>query len=332
MAVPFHCDANSWSGHYLLTGSLILLLALGLVAIHRQNWRILVPIAGLPAAGLLLGVAADRLDIPVLGHLAQSSNVYRLGATVVPFAALGLLSLVAPATGQRVSRFRLSCFLVLLGVWMTAPDASLPLRNELLPGLVTAILVAGVALAVFRAADARGEALATARTGPAPVLSAALAVFSVILIGHGGLPSVSLSYDRSDPVVAAALHLREVLPAGAVVAAAPRISQLAPLSGRAVVADCKRLPYGGQHWEEFKERVAALGGAQCSSLASGFAGLDPADVLALQRQYGATHVLLLGGDPKVAYARNHWDLVDQVKPAASPLISGGWWVFALPRE
>lgn len=317
-AIPFHCDANSWTIPYVLAGGLVVGLALVLATRGRESWREVVPAVGLPACGLALAVLADLFDVPVFGQLAQASNAYRLSAAVLPFAALSLLILILRFPSGPVAG--LVAVLVVAG-WSLANDASLDLGSG-------TDLVRNLFLVVAITAAVAGLA-ATPSTRRAVAVAFAL----VVAVQVGGDDSVPLSvgYWSRDPVVAAGLDLRSSLPAGSVVATAP--GRLEPtIAERAVIADCKRVPYGGRLWRQYRERLSALGGG-CIGNASGFADLSAADVLALRDRYGATHVLLEGADPKLGYALERWALrwhrVDADRTAAP---AGGLWLFQLPRR
>lgn len=121
---------------------------------------------------------------------------------------------------------------------------------------------------------------------------------------------------------------RVALPEDAVIAADPKIFWLRSASRRAVVADCKSIPYGGDVWDEYVARIEDLGG-YCTAESDKFAGLTVADVDALRERYWVTHVLLRGRDPKVAAVPGHWRLAHRVEPRAHPSMTQGWVVFEI---
>lgn len=95
--IPFHCYAPGWSWTYLAVGGAILALAFGFGWWQRAAWRTILPVAVLPAAGLLVGVIGERFQLGVLGRLAAQYNVHRLATVVVPFAAFAVICLVTRA-------------------------------------------------------------------------------------------------------------------------------------------------------------------------------------------------------------------------------------------
>lgn len=338
-ASPFHCDANSWPVVYLVGGFLLTVVALGWAVAHRRLWRSVVPAVVLPGGGLLAAVLVDRLDVPVLGELAQRSNAYRLAALVLPLAALALLSLVARVHATRQPA-DVATLAILAAFWLTPLDhdsgggwRATPVGLAVLFALLSAIIV--LALRVLPPARDLASRHLARRTN-APVWAFFLLPGALFLAGavlaNGGFSPVHLGYNRGDPRIAAALELGERLPERAVVAAHPAIDWLRAVSRRAVVADCKAIPYGGRLWREYLARMAALGGTDCTLGPGAFATLTPADVEGLAGAYGVTHVLLFPSDPKLVYATQHWRLVWRMGPRDHPLLANGWMVFKLPSR
>jgi hypothetical protein len=324
-AAPFHCDANSWTVAYLVSGLLVVALALGLSVAYRRSWRTIGPVVTLPALGSLLAVLSDRFDVPLLGHLAQQTNAYRLTTLVMPFAAFALIGLAAAAA--RPGRRMAPIAVLFLGLvfWMSAPDA--PFGRASADGLVVLLVAMGAILAAalvrLAAATVPWPRLLLPVTVTALLMAAVLATGSV---GHRNLAD-----DRRDAVTAASLSLRASVPEGSVIAASPGLAWIGPTSQRAVIADCKRVPYGGQLWTEYKERMAALGGRDCGPRGDGFRDLSVERVLSLRDRYGATHVLLRGDDPKLLQVRGLWTLTAEVPASAGdPRIDTGWWIFEVP--
>jgi hypothetical protein len=76
----------------------------------------------------------------------------------------------------------------------------------------------------------------------------------------------------------------------------PVDDKLRMVTKRAIVADCKYGPYGGDPWHEYKARMDALGGfGQCFG-APNYGDLSGAAVAAAARTYGADYVLLRSDD------------------------------------
>jgi hypothetical protein len=314
-AIPFHCDADSWTAAYLLAGTLVVGLAFGLFWAHRRDWRALLPAVALPAGGLGLAVASDLFDVPVLGPLTQTANAYRLSALVVPFAAIALLVLLLD--GRKNPPLVRGALCVGAAIWALGPDASLTVNSsgELLQhaAFVVALTLALGSLQLAPPARRVGSVVAL--------------VMITMVLGFDGRYPLALGYWRGDPLVAAGLDLGKVLPEGSLVVSSPSLP-FATIGRRAVVADCKRVPYGGELWREHKARVADLGGG-CFGMPSRFKELSAGQVLDLARRYGGSHVLMLGDDPKVAYARANWQLVWERPMNVPGALGAGLVVFEL---
>jgi len=304
--IPFHCYAPSWGSGYLASGGVVLAAAAGFAWSARRQWRSVLPAAGLPAAGLLLGVLAERFELGALGRLAAQFNVHRLATLVEPFAAFGLLCLAAGAASagrpQRISRAVAA--VTVLAVWSTMSDSAVR-GPRAVAALVVVALTAGVLAWFALPHPARSPQRAVA-------VLAGLAIVTVAAGAQGYLGQVG--YDRSLPTVQAALAIKATVPDTAVIAAPPDMYWLRSISERSVVADCKAVPYGGPLWDEYMARMRDLGG-NCDGRKTGYEQLSPDAIDVLRARYGVTHVLLQDDDPKVAYARTHWHQVFQA-PAA----------------
>jgi len=57
-------------------------------------------------------------------------------------------------------------------------------------------------------------------------------------------------------------EVRAVVPSGDVIIASPRDEWVKLVTQRAVVVDCKDVPYGGEPWREWQKRIKDLGGFQ----------------------------------------------------------------------
>jgi len=292
--------------------------------VQRRQWRTTVAPLALPAAALLAAAAADRLDVPVVGHLVQRYNVYRLAGLVLPLAAFVLVWLAAEVWERGAAAAgRLAIAVPVLWVlWLTVPDAAFhdSVRSPLTS---VALLLAVTAAVAWPTAAALGRGAARPAVLGVVLLAAGLA--------NGGWQPVHLGYDHSDPGVAAALKIGRVLPPGAVVAADPAIYWLRAVSQRAVVAECKGIAFGGAAWAEDDRRIEALGGWKgCLPGPRTFDTLTLDDLEQLGPRYGVTDVLLSGHDPKLADAKARWPLTLQVPPSRYPLLDYGWWLFHLP--
>jgi hypothetical protein len=331
LAIPFHCDANTWNAGVFVGGAVVVGLALWFAVAQRGQWRAVLPAVGLPAAGLAVAAVADRLDVPVLGHLAQEYNVYRLAGLVLPVAAVALVWLAARLWEREWAPRPAAAVMLSWAVWLTLPDSAFH-QGGRGAALAAVLLLAALAALTFRSgAPGRENSSAAADgSGAARFLVVGLLLLAGCVAG-AGLPPMHVGYDRSDPGVAAALAIGHATPPGSVIAADPAVYWLRAVSRRAVVAECKGIAFGGAAWTEDAARIDALGGWACTPGPRRFADVTPAAIDALHDRYGVTDVLLAGNDPKLAYATSHWRPVFQAPPAHYPLMESGWWLFDITR-
>lgn len=258
--IPYHCAAHMWTPFELASAvGLIILSSLSGTLVPREARWIWFATVGLATLGYAGGFVSDALSVPVLGQLAQGVNVYRLGAVMLPFAVWGALSPLL----VKMSRRRMIILVAIWGVgWMgflTAPGFSTAMRPRLvLLGLALLIPLVWLLVSTWRQSHF-GE-----RSGTA-VLTAALLVLVVTGVS-GGLTLRSPNFDFiGDPNLRQwGEQVREVVPEGEVIVASPRFEWVKLVTQRAVVADCKDVPYGGAAWDEWQTRLEALGGyKQC---------------------------------------------------------------------
>lgn len=296
--VPFHCQATQWPSSWFVDGAILGLL---LVALLASRWgddgrRLLAPIA-LPAAGLFLGVYADWADLGALGELAQRTNIYRLVALLMPFAAWAIVGGVAFAV---TSRRRAALVSVAVGVvsirWFTGFTA--PFEGDTTGALIAASLLTTAVLAARFVVPRRlTSGLPALSLVPALVVLLVLVPVSDVFTWR----PLDLAPSPSDPTEVAGRAIAQATPPGSVLAAPPSMDWLRLKSRRAIVADCKAVPYGGRPWREYQERMVALGGRDCATAAS-FAALDLTQLRHLRDRFGATHAVLAPDDPKLAGA------------------------------
>jgi len=329
--IPYHCYAPSWRVPYLVSGGLVVLMAGAFIWFARDRLRTVLPAVALPVAALVVGVAAERFDWGVLGRLAQTYNVHRFVTLVVPFGALGLLILVDRLAGPDRSPRRRVVLGILGGgfVWIWSSGTENPYSRHLIdrPTVLAGLL--SLAVAVWIARPAALTRLSGAARRPPVVVAVVAALLPGVIMGAAQGAFGRVGIDLSIGGVNAAVAIGRAVPETGVIAAPPEIYWLRLLSRRAVVADCKAGPYGGEAWHEYRRRLTALGG--CNGSPSGFADLAPEQIESLRSRYGVTHVLLYGDDPKVGYARTHWSAVYEAPPQDSLHLQHGWVLFRMER-
>lgn len=258
--IPYHCAAHLWTPYELASAvGMIILAALSALVIPASKRWIWYSTVGLAILGYAGGFLSDALRIPFLGTLAQGVNVYRLGAVLVPFIVWGALApLLVKVRGGRLG--------LLLGAWgigwilfLTAPGFPTVMGTRLvLMGLALLVPVCWFLGKTWRETD-------IARRSGSSVLVAGLLVLVVTAVG-GGLALRTPNYAFiADPSLRQwGEEVRSSVPEGEVLVASPRFEWVKLVTQRAVIADCKDVPYGGEAWDQWQERLEDLGGyKQC---------------------------------------------------------------------
>lgn len=319
---PFHCYANSWPDKWFTDGRVLALLLVTLVVLRRSDgWRRLGPLIALPAVGLFAGVYADAHDLGELGHMAQRTNIYRLVTLVLPFSVWPLVG-AAFWAGRRVwLRVLVAAFVAIIGAnWLQGFTGAF--EHDRSSAWLTAVGAAGLGV-VVSLVPARRPALCRP-------LMALTAVLLVSLLATDALMwrSPTIGLDGSDPRVIVGRAIEDATPPGSIIAASPAHEWLRIASRRAIVADCKAVPYGGDPWREYQDRIAALGGRDCVG-STAFGALTLSDLVSLRQRFGVTHALLARDDPKRTTAPEAgWRVVlDGTEPE-----SGGFMLIEVPTS
>ncbi|SIT88805.1 DUF6798 domain-containing protein [Microbacterium sp. RU33B] len=313
--IPFHCAAHLWTRVELLsTIGLIVLAVLSAVVLPRSHRWIWYATVGLATLGYTLGFASDALRIPFLGTIAQGVNVYRLGAVLVPFAVWGLF---APLL-VRLRGWKVPVFLVAWGVgwiaYLTAPGFPTDLGPRLvLMGLALLGPVVWFTLSTLRSAD-------IARRSASASLVAGLVVLIVTAVSGGlTLREPSFTFIGDPNLRTWGEEVREVVPEGAVLVAPPRFEWVKLITQRAVIADCKDVPYGGEAWEEWQRRLDVLGGyKQC--VAPGpllYDKLSADRLIEVADEFRSDFIVVNPGSPETVFALEDRGWTRAVTPVAS---------------
>lgn len=327
--IPVHCEATLWSWDRIMAGialvGLAMLSCLYLPAQRRPQWAALVM---LPAAGLLVGVFADRWNVPVLGTLAQGLNIYRLAVLLLPPAVWGVLTPVfAPL--RLWPRMAVLALVLVLGfrAFGTAEyEPAYPLEQPA-GGWFMVLLAAALTIASLATVSGRrSSALLLTRAGVVGVVVSVVASMSA---------SGTVGWQRFDPrlyqgadIGAWGETVRQVVPPGSRLVAAPLATYVRMVTGRAVVADCRYAPYGGPAWHEYVARIDALGGfAQCGALDPAYFNmLTPQQLIDAAQRYGARYLVVEAGqrDWLPSLAEHGWTIV------VGPVNSLQNWVLEAP--
>ena len=258
--IPYHCAAHSWSlPEVTATIGLIILSASTYFLVPRHSRLLWFSTVGLATTGYALGFAADWMHVPLLGPLAQGINVYRLGAVVLPFALWGAFLPIFRPDLNRTAWLRYTLWGVGLWCFLQTPNGFPEYARS--PIFVLCIL----AIAAYAVISAHRHR----RSRPFVVGLASLLTGSLFLLlsaGTGGVAirSPQFQFIKDPALVQWGSEVREHVPIGSTIIASPRAEWVKLVSQRAVVVDCKDIPYGGEPWQEWKQRIEDFGGIdQC---------------------------------------------------------------------
>lgn len=290
LLIPYHCDASAWGRDTTVAGAALILLALATVAYvtrdARDRWFVVV---ALPALGMLAAAAADRWNVPGLGVLVQGLNVYRLAVILLPLAVWGaLVALLAELPARhRLVWLAVTGFLALVALadpaWGLVPSAAFAGGVWM---VVFGLLFVGAAVLRWRG---RGDRL-WAGALAAMALCVLLSAFDARAMQWRPFDARLMPDDDLRSWGAA---VQQAVPPGGVLLIPPQADRLRLATKRAVVVDCKYGPYGGEPWQEFKQRLAAVGGIeQCLAGSDAYDRLTAADLTAAARRYGAGFVVV----------------------------------------
>jgi hypothetical protein len=328
-ASPGHCDPDSWAWPVIRDG--LAVLALGALApflSRRAPSLRAVSIIAVPALIAVTALATDLANIQPFESLGRQLFLYRFVMVVAPFAPWSIvLGLCRPL----VRRLNLGSALLCLGGlaalvwWLQATYATMMRFRPSMAGVNRAGLLLGIAIAIVVVVWAvLGPRIRSWR----PLWNADLAVSWVMvaaavasLLWFGGRVTgfvpLRIDYRSDEGAVTVGREIERAIPPGSVLAARPDIGWTRLLSRRAVVVDCKGVPYGGVPWREYNERLVALGvptPLACGN--AGFAALQANDIQKLRARFGATHVLLDVGDAALAEVEGRWTKVFDGGPPA----------------
>ncbi|MCP2270548.1 DUF6798 domain-containing protein [Actinokineospora diospyrosa] len=301
--IPYHCEASSWSTHVVWAGmALVGLAVLSCLYFSRSTiatWAVLI---ALPAFGLVVGVAADRWNVPMVGELAQGLNVYRLDVVLLPMAVWGL---IVPLFAPVKTWVRLIALGAVIGLgYLLAGSYTFDPRwmFERPNGGPWLLLFAGALVvgAAAMAVRARKPGWATGTNGV--VHGSALAVVGAVLAavfsaGAPPLRTFDVVYISDNDIHDWGMAVRRTLPPGAQLISPPLGQYIRMASGRGVVADCKNVPYGGDAWIEYQHRINSIGGLeQClMKIPSVFFTLPLERYTQVAREFGADYLVVEEG-------------------------------------
>jgi hypothetical protein len=265
-----------------------------IVFLGREQWLRWAVVLALPAVGLVIGLVADKLDVPELGELAQGVNVYRLMLIFLPFALWGILT---PLFADLTPRARWVMLGLVLGLGQFAlqlswaVDSSNTLRASLVDLVFGGALVLGcVALTVPEITRHPRGVVRLAGVGLIVSLLASMVVGRTVTM----FPFDPKVYPRGVEAEWGD-QAQALIPPGHQILVPPEAWTMRMLTKRAVVVDCKYGPYGGDPWREFKARMDLLGGfGQClgTTGAPTYEDLSGDTLAAVAGRFGADYIIV----------------------------------------
>ncbi|MBP3034799.1 hypothetical protein J2M53_00835 [Arthrobacter sp. zg-ZUI100] len=289
--IAYHCAAQYWAPGTVIIALAVIALALCTVLyLPKQDRLVWGTVVGLPIVGLLLGLTANVLMMPVFGELAQGLNVYRLGALVMPFAVMAMLLPVFKLGMHNL----ISAGAVLFLAWVYLLDNGWQIRQPLAVAFIGLFLLVGLAAVGIRSYRPQFSTLAT-RIGAAAIIL----VFLVNALSSGMITprGVDATFIPDADIREWGEAVEEVVPPGESLLASPLASYVRGATYRGVIADCKNVPYGGEPWTQWQERINDLGGtAQCNPpQANYFNALSAREIDRAADKYGVTYLVVEEG-------------------------------------
>jgi hypothetical protein len=201
-------------------------------------------------------MTVDFFRIPLLGDLAQAVNVYRLGVVIIPFTIWGILTPAIRAIRGEGALLLSGAGGLLLGAYFLFDGW--PIGNRFVRGAVLAIAIAIPLLVLWL--DAKGRRLGRS-WWPVSATAATFAIAAMIA-GSIVIRPLNIEYLPVAGLKEWGSEVAELVPVGGIMLAPPGSHSIRQITGRAVIADCKNVPYGGDSWSEWRARMADLGGLQ----------------------------------------------------------------------
>ena len=322
-ASPGHCDPDSWVWPVIRDGVVVVLLGAAAPLLARsRRWRDVAVLAA-PALVALGALVTDLADIEPFQSLGRQFFLYRFVMVVAPFAVMSIVvALTRPLTPDLPPAGRWRAWAWCVGgaaafvVWHLLTYATIGRFRAGTGGVRVATVLIAVTIVIALAGWlllTRVRRAPTERAEPWVLAGLAVAVVAVLL-GFGsratGAIPLRVDYRPDDGGVALGRAIEEATPPGSVIVVRPDYAWFRLLSRRALVVDCKGVPYGGEPWQEYNERLAALGVStplECSN--AGFVAMDLDDIGDVAERYGGTHVFLEPDDRAYEDAEDEWERV-----------------------
>jgi hypothetical protein len=293
-----HLNVETWTTSVISGGLFVLALAvLNFILKDARGKRVrTASLFALIALGPVVGIVADLNNIEPFQSLARSFFVYRFSMALVPFACWFLIrQLAIVITESWKYAVTSAAILIFCSIkYFSVAYTTFPqLKNWwILFGIITLV-------ATIKYSENKSQP--TMRWALAPIVY--LTAVAVSLgVAHFDSPWPSIDLSSSDNAVTVSRWMGTALTSSDVLASDPSLPWIRPFTRRAIVVDCKGVPYGGAPWNEYIRRLKALG-VNKPNECLGYKTLPMKKILALRDSVGATAILLMPGDAAYEVAK-----------------------------
>lgn len=299
--IPYHCSAATWLAKDVLAVLGCAVLTLACVVYLRPARRpIFLGTIGVCAVGTVVAMFLDRLHFPVLGELMQALNGYRVGLAMYPYAMWGMLLPVLRPAITLNRRLAVAGVCVAMPLFLLGGTGKINFGDSQSGPPVDVLLVAAYIVLAVVAADVLRRPIA-ARRGAGTAMMAAVCAWMLIAafatnMGFKRHPSAITWGGKAG--AAWGQQARQILPPGSQYLASPFNVAFRINSQRGTVVDCKDIPYGGPAYEQWKERLNALGGWEGCRSDDLFTQLPASDLVAVADRYGADAIITEADDDR----------------------------------
>jgi hypothetical protein len=316
-----HLNVETWTTPAIVSGLIVLSFSVMNFLIkktHEKRLRVTILFASI-FCGPFIGIMSDLNNIEPLQSLARSLFIYRYSMILAPFACWFIVRQISIAytASFPIANVSLLVFGLSFVQYFSTTFTNFPELGSL---WLTLSIVITVLVTKF----------SSQRLNLDHRISIVVFFGIVVLIFGMGIDKFNnfwpkIDYAETDNAVIVSRSMSTALRQDDVLASDPSIPWIRILTRRAIVADCKGVPYGGAPWHEYTRRLRALGVEQ-PNVCSGFKTLTLQKILDLPHSVGASTILLLPDDLAYEAAKSELS-IRWTSGGKSP-----WLIFELPLK
>ena len=321
VASPGHFNVEIWSSFGIISGLIVLALAvLNFTFRDSENHRVRkVVLFLIITCGPVIGIVSDLNDIEPFQSLARSFFVYRFSMLLTPFACWFIVrQLVIAFTARPLIS------VTSLGIFSFSYHRYFLTTYPVFPKLGSWWIILTICSAAMIIRFVPDQFSWRERISSGLCCGIFIFIFTLGFLNFKNhWPQID--YSETDNAVILSRSMSTALQSNDVLASDPSIPWIRILTRRAIVVDCKGVPYGGEPWNEYIRRLGVLGVSRPDTC-SGYKQLSLEKILKLPNSVGATTVLLIPDD--IAYPSAREQLTIRWS-------SGGpnpWLIFELPQQ